>query len=634
MLSFSRGWHPRHSVIIAVVLLVAGMVQALAGPARGSITVMSDDNYAPYVFIGSNGSVQGILVDQWKAWEKATGIKVEFKAMSWSLAQAAFNRGEADVLDTVFVTDERKKLYSFSKPYARIEVPIFMHKTITGIAGAGDLRGFKVAVKHGDAAVEALAMEGVRDIVTYPSYEAIVEAAALEDIRIFCIDAPPAYYYLNKRGISADYRVAFVLNYGEFHRAVLKGNEEILAIVEDGFTGIPTSTLEDIDRKWMGSSLPRIINLRVVGAIGAAIAVLILLLFASSWVLRRRVARATSDLKEKVRLLESSEAKNRAFIAVLPDLFFTIGADQRFVEFNTSRPDQLALPPKAFIGKKIDEIGFPDESVEQLKRGMKRALEESLMTSYEYTLDHDGITSAYEGRIVPIGTDRILLVVRDITENRTREDRLRVSLLEKEILLKEIHHRVKNNMQVISSLIQLQSYSIRDETDRELMRETQARIRAMATVHELLYESQDFSSIYADRYLGSIVEELSLGYDATNVRCEVQPVQVDIDMAIPLGLIANELLINAIKYAYEPGVSGLIRVALRQEESDIIFSVSDDGKGFPASVDPKTAETMGLTLVRSLTSQLRGSVTFGGGPGFRAELRFTAHTPKDQGTGD
>jgi len=630
MMSISRGWNARRLVIFTIVLSMAGIAPVRAGPVPESITVMADNNYAPYVFIGSNGLVQGILVDQWKAWEKATGIRVDFKALPWSQAQAAFNRGEADVLDTVFVTEERKKLYSFSKPYARIEVPIFMHKTITGIAGAGDLRGFKVAVKHGDAAVEALAMEGVRDIVTYPSYEAIVEAAGREDIRIFCIDAPPAHYYLNKRGISADYRIAFVLNHGEFHRVVLKGNEDLLIIIEDGFKGVPTSTLEDIDRKWMGSSLPRIIDLRVAGAIGAAIAILILLLVASSWELRRRVTRATSDLKEKVRLLESSEAKNRAFIAVLPDLFFTIGADGRFMEFNTSRPELLALPPEAFIGKHIGEIGFPAESVEQLKRGMKRALEESLMTSYEYTLDHDQITSAYEGRIVPLGKDKILLVVRDITENRTREDRLRISLLEKEILLKEIHHRVKNNMQVISSLIQLQSDSIRDEADRELMRETQSRIRAMATVHELLYESQDFSSIYADSYLGSIVEELSLGYDAANVRCEVQPVQVDIDMAVPLGLIANELIINAIKYAYDPGAGGPIRVTLRQEASDIIFSVSDDGKGLPAGIDPSTTGSMGLTLVRSLTSQLRGFVSFSGGPGFRAELRFSANALKEQ----
>jgi len=107
-------------------------------------------------------------------------------------------------------------------------------------------------------------------------------------------------------------------------------------------------------------------------------------------------------------------------------------------------------------------------------------------------------------------------------------------------------------------------------------------------------------------------------------------VQVDIDMAVPLGLIANELIINAIKYAYDTGASGLIRVTLRQEASDIIFSVSDDGKGLPAGIDPNTAGSMGLTLVRSLTSQLRGSVSFSGGPGFNAELRFTAYAPKEQ----
>lgn len=630
MASIVSGRRARRTSSIALVLLLSGIAQVRAAPARDSITVMADDNYAPYVFIGPNGTVQGILVDQWKAWEKATGIRVDLKVTSWALAQLAFNRGEADVLDTVFVTEERKKLYSFSKPYARIDVPIFMHRTITGIAGASDLRGFRVAVKHGDAAVEALAREGVKDIVSYPSYEAIVEAAAREDIRIFCIDAPPAYYYLNKRGIGDDFRIAFILNRGEFHRAVLKGNEDVLKLVEDGFAGIPTATFEEIDRKWMGSSIPRTIDFRIVGAIGAAILALVLMLVATSWELRRRVARATADLNEKVKLLESSEAKNRAFIAVLPDIFFTIGSDCRFIEFNTSKPELLALPPETFLGKHVDEVGFPDEAVASFRNGMKRVLETGCIASYEYDLPVDDATRTYEGRIVPLAADRVLLLVRDITENRKREDRLRVSLLEKEILLKEIHHRVKNNMQVISSLIQLQSYSIRDELDRELLRETQARIRAMATVHELLYESQDFSSISADRYLGSIVEELSLGYDATGVRCDVQPAQVDIDTAVPLGLVANELIINAIKYAYDPGAKGPIRVTLRRDGGDIVFSVSDDGKGLPAGIDPYTAESMGLTLVRSLAAQLRGRVSFGGGPGFSAELRFAAAEPKDQ----
>ena len=129
MASIVRGWLPRNCIIIAIAMAAAGATAAGAAPARESITVMSDDNYAPYIFIGPNGTLQGILVDQGRTWEKATGSRVDFKALSWAQAQSAFNRGEADVLDTVFVTEERKKLYAFSKPYARIEVPIFMHKT-------------------------------------------------------------------------------------------------------------------------------------------------------------------------------------------------------------------------------------------------------------------------------------------------------------------------------------------------------------------------------------------------------------------------------------------------------------------------------------------------------------------------
>ncbi len=628
----SLGYMLRFLSILVALGTGVGSAQGQTSERR-SISVLSDDNYAPYVFRASDGTLQGIVVDLWKAWEKSTGISVELQALSWAQAQQSFNQGKADVLDTVFITEERKNIYSFTEPYARIEVPIFTHKTISGIANVDGLRGFKVAVKEGDAAITELTRAGITDLATYESYEAIVEAAARGDIKIFCIDAPPAFYYLNRRGIEADFRLAFILNEGAFHRAVLKGNEDILKLVEDGFKRLSPSALSAIERTWLGSSIPRIINLRVMGLVAAIVVALVGFLLVTSGILKRRVNRATIDLNDKVRLLEASEAKNRAFIAVLPDLFFTIGADYRFIEFNTSRLDLLALPPEAFLGKRIDEVGFPHESVELLKEGMRKAFAESRMMIYEYSLELNSEITSYEGRIVPISASRVLLLVRDITENRKREDRLHVSLLEKEILLKEIHHRVKNNMQIISSLIQLQSYSIRDETDGEMLRETQSRIRAMATVHELLYESQDFSSIDASRYLESIVEEIAIGYDAANVRCAVESLRLDIDEAVPLGLIANELIINAIKYAYEQGSSEIIQVELRQEVAETVFSVADKGKGLPCSVDPWTTGSMGLTLVRSLASQLKGSLVFDKNSGFRATLRFRRDRQYDKTVG-
>jgi len=331
---------------------------------------------------------------------------------------------------------------------------------------------------------------------------------------------------------------------------------------------------------------------------------------------------ATADLKEKISQLQASEAKNRAFIEVFPDLFFTLDAEGRFIDYSTVKSNLLAIPPEQFLGKRIDETGFSPELAARFMAEMKKAFETSKATSFEYELAFESTPTFYEGRIVPLSSDRILFVVRDISERRHSEDMIRISLREKEVLLKEIHHRVKNNMQVISSLIQLQSYAIHDSKDRELLRETQTRIHAMAAVHELLYQAKDLSSVQASEYLGSIVGELILGYEVKNLSFNAEEINLDLDIAVPLGLLLNELLLNSIKHAYEPGASGPMRVSIYREGGAMVLVVEDEGKGLPDGFNPETCTSMGFTLIFSLASQLHGTLTFRSRPGLTVKLRF------------
>ena len=590
--------------------------------ARSSITVISDNNYTPYIFTGANGLLQGILVDQWKAWERTTGIAVTIRGMPWAEAQSAFNSGEGDVLDTVFITQERRSIYEFSKPYARIKVPVFIHRSISGIAGVENLRGFSVAVKAGDAAVSELAAHGISDLTLYPDYESIIKAAASNDVRVFCVDEPPALYFLYKLGIEKNFRVAFILNEGEFHRAVRAGEGELLRVVERGFESIPKGEFSAIDRKWHGTPPAARLDPKLAAVGVSAILGIFFFLIGISWELRRRVGIATKSLQEKLVQLEASEAKNRAFLTLLPDLIFTVDRDGVFIETATTMTEKLAFPPEQFLGRKITEIGFPDSIVKGFMEKLLEALDTMSGTIYEYQLQGDREMLDFESRIVPFSDRKALLVVRDITDKRRQETLLKVSLLEKEVLLKEIHHRVKNNMQVISSLIQLQSYSIRDEADREMLEETQMRIRAMAAIHELLYQSHNLSSVDAAEYIGSVIRELSVGHNASGISYTSEPFSLTLDDAMPLGLIANELLLNAIKYAYPAGEQGRIDVILAPEGVETVLSVRDLGCGLPRGLDPATNDTMGFTLIRSLVSQLRGSMSFGGPPGFSAELRF------------
>ncbi|WP_321210982.1 sensor histidine kinase [Methanothermobacter sp. DP] len=218
-----------------------------------------------------------------------------------------------------------------------------------------------------------------------------------------------------------------------------------------------------------------------------------------------------------------------------------------------------------------------------------------------------------------------VLVARDITERLKMEGELRKSLREKEVLLSEIHHRVKNNLQIISSLLSLQSHSIKDPTCRNILEESQDRIRSMGLIHEQLYRSGDFSSIdfgvYASRLLKNLQRSYSHGKDI-ELSLEADDIKVSLETSIPLGLILSELVTNALKHAFRGRDRGRITVRLKERDSDCILEVKDDGVGFNKE-DLRNSNSLGFKLVEILTEQLEGTLTFSGEDGgfFRIEFR-------------
>ncbi len=238
-----------------LLLLVARILPAGAGPPPAPLRVVIDDNYPPFIFKDAAGTLQGILVERWQAWSRATGRAVELHAMDWSEALRRMAAGEFDVIDTIFRNAEREKIYSFSPPYARIEVPIFFRRELSGIHDLSSLRGFRVAAKAGDYSVGMLRGAGVTDILEFPNYASIVEAAKAGRVDVFVIDDPPAQYFLHKAGLRDAFRRTAPVDSGEFHRAVRKGDEALLAEVERGFAALPPDLLARIDAKWYGRPL-------------------------------------------------------------------------------------------------------------------------------------------------------------------------------------------------------------------------------------------------------------------------------------------------------------------------------------------------------------------------------------------
>jgi two-component sensor histidine kinase/PAS domain-containing protein len=221
-----------------------------------------------------------------------------------------------------------------------------------------------------------------------------------------------------------------------------------------------------------------------------------------------------------------------------------------------------------------------------------------------------------------------VIVLRNITKRRDIEDRLTTSLQEKEVLLKEIHHRVKNNLQVICSLLNLQSGHIKDKETLDLFQQSQNRIRSMALVHELLYLSEDFSSVNFKEYTHQLADQLisSYGLDSklVNVKMDLEDAFLNIDEAIPCGLIISELVSNSMKHAFLNGRGGEIMIGLHRDvDNRYALTVGDNGVGMPKDLDFKETKTLGLQVVNTLVDQLNGNIELDRSSGTYFRISFT-----------
>lgn len=268
-------------------------------PDANTISVVLDDNYPPYVFRNATGELQGILVDQWALWSKQTGVTAELFAMDWADALAGMRAGKYDVIDTVFLNEERDGWLDFTNPYATIDVPIYHSNKIGGITDPASLAGFTVAVKAGDACIPILKEAGVTDIEAYSSYEAVVDAAKNGTVNIFVVDEPAALYYLFQKGIADEFSRSQSLYSGQFHRAVKQGDAQMLALVEQGFSEISSEQLHQIDDKWFGrASTWLYLNYFMESVLVVVAVVAAIFLWVTIWNrrLRKEVRKKTQEL--------------------------------------------------------------------------------------------------------------------------------------------------------------------------------------------------------------------------------------------------------------------------------------------------------------------------------------------------
>lgn len=349
------------------------------------------------------------------------------------------------------------------------------------------------------------------------------------------------------------------------------------------------------------------------------------------------VVRDITERKSAERALSESEKKYKLLVTMLNEGIFMIDRNGTITFANNQLARMLGFALDEIVGKPVFSF-LPPEVKDKAKQEIESERGGEVTQREVVMLRKDG--SKLSGLMVTTPVMDVqgmsiggLAAVIDITERKQMEKVVLASLKEKEILLKEIHHRVKNNLQIIASLLSLQSRFVTDENVLNVLKESQNRVKAMALVHERLYRSENLSEVALSDYLKFLIDNLFRFY-GTNPRqvrmmFDAGDVKVDINKAIPIGLIINELVSNSLKHAFPEGKPGELSITVISEGGAIVMVVRDTGPGIPADFDWRNTKSLGLQLVISLVEQLDGTIELERAGG----TTFTISIPKKAGTG-
>jgi len=326
------------------------------------------------------------------------------------------------------------------------------------------------------------------------------------------------------------------------------------------------------------------------------------------------------EITKQIRMenqLKRSEEKYRSFFQTSRDAVFITSKQGHWLDMNDAAVKLFGYKNT----QELSKVKIPDlyEKPEDRKRHIDIIEKKGFTKDYAVNLKKKNdqvINTLITSVVIKNNSGEVIGfqgTIKDITERKKAEEKIKKSLQEKEVMLREIHHRVKNNLQIVTSLLRIQARFIQDRKAKQAFKESQSRIYSMSLVHEKLYKSQDYANIDLGLYIQNFVTHLFHTYEVDTSRIEMstdtENVHVDINKAIPCGLILNELVSNALKHAFPCGQKGKLSIKLRKSNNrKISLSVKDNGKGLPKGINIRHPKSLGLQLIKDLTMQLHGDL--------------------------
>jgi PAS domain S-box-containing protein len=629
--------------LLMLALVSSGAPAPAVRDAPRAIRVVVDNAYAPYSFRSDKDELQGILIDQWRAWERQTGIAVDIEAMDWVEALQRTRAGEFDVIDSIFETAARREFFDFSSAYTLVEASIFFRNDISGITDVQSLKGFPVGVKAGDQHIEQLKANGVTTVVEFRRNDEIVEAAAQRKISVFVMDDPSAFYFLNKMGIASDFRHSAPVFRDELRRAVRKGEMNLLRTVSQGFAAIEPGALRRIDEKWFGSTIGGYGRyLTDAGYAAAALILIVAGLAAWNRTLRKRVLERTAAVSESEQRFRRLEAHLRLVIDTIPTMAWSLlpkgGLDfvnQRWLDYTG-----LSLA-KALVGDSIRIVHPEDLSRAVDKWNMAMAAGKP----YEHEMRlrrADGEYRWFLVRVVPLRDEQGTLVKwygtsTDIEDRKRAEDSRRqmsrslvdVQESERRQLARELHDRVGQNLTALKINIDTLAPELASQGNdavRARLADSSALLEAtMDTIENVLSELRP--PMLDDHGLAAALDWHARNFSrrtkiAVSVRCSERAVRPAPEVAIALFRIAQEALNNVAKHARAQRVD----ITLDRADGECVMSVQDDGIGFKgAEIAPdKPTAGFGMVTMRERSQAIGGRFEVRALPGRGTKLTVRA----------